>query len=234
MDDTPFKWPRWLLPVGDALLVIAAFLFSYYLRYEVQFLQPVDEANAAPFSPYWPYTLIFVVLILAFNHSARLYRERRTRTWWDEVFAIANSATNAAVIVMALSFLLRPLVFSRLLIIQAAALVVLLLGAWRLALRLLRDHLRRRGIGVERVLIVGAGSVGLSVLQTLVARPDLGYKVVGFVDDDPERVFPDVASRSVMPGRRRPSRRASSTIRSAARTTWGACPPWAAWKICLT
>ncbi|MGQ9849062.1 MAG: sugar transferase [Aggregatilineaceae bacterium] len=187
MNETPFKWPRWLLPIGDALLVTAAFLFSYYLRYEMQFLQPVDEANSAPFTPYWPYTLIFVVLILGFNHSARLYRERRTRTWWDEVFAIANSATNAAVIVMALSFLLRPLVFSRLLIVQAAALVVLLLGAWRLALRALRDHLRRRGIGVERVLIVGAGSVGLSVLQTLVARPDLGYKVVGFVDDDPER-----------------------------------------------
>jgi len=187
MNETPFKWPRWLLPVGDGLLVVAAFLFSYYLRYDVQFLQPVDETNAAPFSPYLPYAAIFAALILLFNQSARLYRERRGRTWWDEVFAITNGATNAAVFVMALSFLLRPLVFSRLLIVQAAVLVVLLLGTWRLALRLLRNHLRRRGIGVERVLIVGAGSVGLSVLQTLVARPDLGYRVVGFVDDDPER-----------------------------------------------
>ncbi|GIV80841.1 MAG: hypothetical protein KatS3mg051_0195 [Anaerolineae bacterium] len=168
MDDTPFKWPRWLLPVGDALLVTAAFLFSYYLRYEVQFLQPVDEANSAPFTPYWPYTLVFVVLILAFNHSAKLYRERRTRTWWDEVFAITNGATNAAVIVMALSFLLRPLVFSRLLIIQAAALVVLLLGAWRLALRIparssaqarhrrgARAHRRRGERGPVRVADAG-------------------------------------------------------------------------------
>jgi exopolysaccharide biosynthesis polyprenyl glycosylphosphotransferase len=187
MDETPFKWPRWLLPTGDLLLVMAAFLFSYYLRYEVQFLQPVDEANAAPFAPYWPYAFTFAGLMLAFNQGARLYRERRGRTWWDEVFAITNGAMSTAVIVMALSFLLRPLVFSRLLIIQAALLVVLLLGLWRLALRLLRNNLRRRGIGVERVLIAGAGSVGLSVLQTLVARPDLGYKVVGFVDDDPER-----------------------------------------------
>jgi exopolysaccharide biosynthesis polyprenyl glycosylphosphotransferase len=192
MDQTPFKWPRWVLPVVDIALVSLAFLLSYYLRYELQFLQPVDEANAAPFGPYIPYTAIFALMILFFNQNAQLYRERRGRTWWDEVFAISNGATNAAVMVMALSFLLRPLVFSRLLIVQAAALVVILLGSWRLILRVLRGWLRRRGIGVERVLIAGAGTVGLSVMQTLIARPDLGYKVVGFVDDDPERGATDL------------------------------------------
>lgn len=192
MDKSPFDWPRWLLPTVDALLVVLAFLCSYYLRYQVQFLQPVDEANAAPFHPYLPYSAVFAVLMLIFNRSAGLYRERRGRTWWDEVFATANGATNAAVVVMAISFLLQPLVFSRLLIVQAAALVVALLGAWRLGLRAIRANLRKRGIGVERVLIVGAGTVGLSVLQTLVARPDLGYKVVGFVDDDPERGATDL------------------------------------------
>lgn len=192
MDETTLKWPRWLLPLIDALLVVAAFLLSYYLRYEMQFLQPVDEANVAPFSPYIPYTALFVVMVLVYNQSARLYRERRGRTWWDEVFAITNGATNAAVLVMALSFLLQPLVFSRLLIVQAAALVVGLQGTWRLFLRAFRAYLRRRGIGVERVLVVGAGTVGLSVMRTLVARPDLGYKVVGFVDDDPDRGVTDL------------------------------------------
>ncbi|MCD4686978.1 MAG: sugar transferase [Anaerolineae bacterium] len=192
MDHTPFKWPRWVLPVVDIALVSLAFLLSYYLRYEVQFLQPVDEANAAPFAPYIPYTIIFALMVLGFNQNARLYRERRGRTWWEEVFAISNGVTNAAVVVMALSFLLRPLVFSRLLIVQAAVLVVLVLGCWRLILRAIRSSLRRRGIGVERVLVVGAGTVGLSVMRTLVARPDLGYKVVGFVDDDPDRGATDL------------------------------------------
>ncbi len=183
----PFRRTRWVWPILDVVLVLVAFLLSYYLRYEMEFLQPVDEANAAPFIPYLPYAAIFAVLMLFFNHRARLYRERRGRTWWDEIFAIANGATNAGVFVMALSFATQPLVFSRLLIVQALVLVVMLLGAYRLVLHMVRGHLRRRGIGVERVLIVGAGSVGLSVMRTLVARPDLGYKVVGFVDDDPQR-----------------------------------------------
>jgi exopolysaccharide biosynthesis polyprenyl glycosylphosphotransferase len=192
MDNFPFRWPRWLLGTVDALLVGGAFLLSYYLRYEAQFLQPVDEANAAPFSPYLPYTAIFAVMMLFFNQNAGLYRERRGRSWWDEVFAIGNSATNAAVAVMALSFLLRPLVFSRLLIVQAAILAVVLLGLWRAILRAVRSEMRKRGIGIERVLIVGAGSVGLSVLQIILARPDLGFKIVGFVDDDPERGATDL------------------------------------------
>jgi exopolysaccharide biosynthesis polyprenyl glycosylphosphotransferase len=192
MNGSPFHWPRWWLPAADAVLVGIAFLLSYVLRYEVQFLQPVDEANAAPFTPYIPYTLLFAGLLLLYNHSERLYRERRGRTWWDEMFPIINGAANAAVVVMALSFLLRPLVFSRLLIVQAAVLVVILLGLWRLTLGAIRAYLRRRGVGIERVLVVGAGTVGRSVLQILVSRPDLGYKVIGFVDDDPERGATDL------------------------------------------
>ena len=187
-----FNQPRWILPVIDLVLVLVAFLLSYYLRYEVQFLQPVDEANVAPFTPYIPYALTFAGLLWAFNQSGGLYRERRGRTWWDEVFIIGNSATNTGVVVMAISFLVQPLVFSRLLILQAALLVVVIIAGWRLGLRALRAELRRRGIGVERVLVVGAGSVGRSVLQTMVARPDLGFKVVGFVDDDPERGHTDL------------------------------------------
>jgi exopolysaccharide biosynthesis polyprenyl glycosylphosphotransferase len=34
---------------------------------------------------------------------------------------------------------------------------------------------------------VGAGEIGRSVMRNLVARPELGYQVVGFVDDDPAK-----------------------------------------------
>ncbi len=55
-----------------------------------------------------------------------------------------------------------------------------------------RSYLRSRGIGVERVLIVGSGDVGLTVMRNLMAQPALGFLVVGFVDDDPERGMTDI------------------------------------------
>jgi FlaA1/EpsC-like NDP-sugar epimerase len=39
----------------------------------------------------------------------------------------------------------------------------------------------------ERVIIVGAGHAGLMILQELSRHPELGQKVIGFVDDAPEK-----------------------------------------------
>jgi exopolysaccharide biosynthesis polyprenyl glycosylphosphotransferase len=180
-------WTGWRLQLGDVLLIWLSFFISYYLRYTLQLFQPVDESNTAPFEPYIPYTFIFMFWMLVANQSAGLYNEQRGRTWASELIKLGNAATNAGLVIMALSFLLRPLVFSRLLIIQAVILTILLLGLWRLILRNYRRQLQKRGIGVDHVLIIGADELGLSVLRTIVARPDLGYRAVGFLDDDPER-----------------------------------------------
>ncbi|MBC7810065.1 MAG: sugar transferase, partial [Burkholderiales bacterium] len=53
--------------------------------------------------------------------------------------------------------------------------------------RTIQARLRSRGIGVQRVLIVGAGDVGQAVLRTMVARKELGYQPVGYLDDNPAR-----------------------------------------------
>ncbi len=178
---------RRLMPLLDFILVIGAFRLAYVLRYEVQIITPVDEAFFAPFEPYWPYALIYAFWLVLTFPVAGLYRQQRGRSWFDEASAVVNGATNATVVVMALSFLLKPLVFSRLMILIATVLVVILLAAMRLIQRTLQSTLRSHGIGVERVLIVGAGEAGRAVMRGIVARPDLGFRIVGYLDDDPER-----------------------------------------------
>jgi exopolysaccharide biosynthesis polyprenyl glycosylphosphotransferase len=48
-------------------------------------------------------------------------------------------------------------------------------------------RLHARGVGVRRTIIVGAGEIGRTVMRTVVARPGLGYHVIGFVDDNPKK-----------------------------------------------
>ncbi len=181
-----YPWKSWHIALVDGLLVWLSFALSYYLRYELQFLRPVDEINTAPFGPYIPYTVIFMVWVLTMHQAAGLYQDMRGRSIVNEIFKVSNATSNAVLIVTALSFLIRPLVFSRLLIIQAAIINVLLQILWRFALRIVRNMLHNRGVGVEQVLVVGCREVGRYVIRTLVARRDLGYKLIGFVDDDPE------------------------------------------------
>jgi len=183
---------RRAMPLLDLLLIIVAFRLAYTLRYDLQILKPVDEANYAPFEPFLPYALIYAMWMIFTWPVANLYREQRGRSWFEELSALLNGATNATVLVMALSFLLRPEIFSRLMIIEAAALAVILLATERLVYRIVRNSFRSRGIGVEHVLIIGAGDAGRAVLSALIARPDLGYMTIGYLDDRPERGLTNV------------------------------------------
>jgi FlaA1/EpsC-like NDP-sugar epimerase len=181
---------RRAMPLLDFGLVVAAFALAYTLRYDsplMQALRPVEESSSSPFDIFLPYAALFGLWLILTWPVAALYREQRGRAWLEEVWRLANGATNAAVVVMAVSFILQPLGFSRLLIVLAAALVIVLLSGERLIYRILRATLRSRGVGVERVLLIGADEVGRAVLSAILARPDLGYTPIGFLDDDPER-----------------------------------------------
>jgi exopolysaccharide biosynthesis polyprenyl glycosylphosphotransferase len=79
------------------------------------------------------------------------------------------------------------LLYSRLIFLYASVLIILFLSASRMLVAVVFSHIRARGVGMDRVLIVGAGEVGRTVMRTVVARPELGYRIVGFLDDNPEK-----------------------------------------------
>ncbi len=187
---------RWVLIAGlvitDALLINIAFAIAYWIRYDLQWLRAVDPAYVVPFSVYIPFALILtVVLILAYRRQG-LYNLRRGVSWFDELTGIVNGTTTGIVIMVVLVFISRPTFYSRLIFFYAGALIVVLLSLSRLVKNIWLGHLRRRGIGVARAVIVGAGEVGRTVMRTMVAHPDLGYEIVGFVDDDPAKGTTDI------------------------------------------
>jgi exopolysaccharide biosynthesis polyprenyl glycosylphosphotransferase len=177
----------WWMPLIDAALALLAFALAYIVRYQLQILRPVYEFNNAPFEPYLPYALIYVIWLYVTYHGVGLYRPIRGRSWLEEVYTIINGVTNATVVLLAISFFLQPLVFSRLMMIYVAAITIILLSAARVVRRSIQARLRRRGIGVQRVLVVGAGAAGRAVMTTMLARKELGYQVIGYLDDNRDR-----------------------------------------------
>lgn len=171
----------------DVVLINLAFLLGYVVRYQLQLFRPVAEPFAAPYRAYLPFQLAYTLLMLLFLSLNGVYQRRRGGSWFDAVYRIANATTTGVVILIAATFIVLPEVYSRLLLIEAGVITIALLSAARLIWRGVQAHLRRRGRGVDRVLIAGAGEVGRAVMRNIVARPELGYQVVGFVDDDVSR-----------------------------------------------
>lgn len=63
-------------------------------------------------------------------------------------------------------------------------------GGMRLSIRVI-ERLQQRRINFnphERILIVGAGSAGISLVQEMQRNPQLGLQPVGFIDDDPRKI----------------------------------------------
>ncbi|NLT43067.1 MAG: undecaprenyl-phosphate glucose phosphotransferase [Anaerolineae bacterium] len=174
------------MAVLDGLAINLAFYLAYVLRYVVEWPTPVEDVFYFPYRYYFPVGVVLSITLLAIFYTQGLYASRTGDTWLDELQRVVSGTATGIVGLVVFYFFYRPNVYSRLVFFYAAALIVIVLGITHWLKYLLLDYLRRRGVGVERVLIVGAGEVGRAVIRSIVAHPELGYQIVGFVDDDPE------------------------------------------------
>ncbi len=165
--------------VGSSL----AFYCAYQLRLRTEYPPPV---KVPPFDTYLAMMLIQVAaMVVAFAYR-RLYITRPGASRIDELNSVFVGASVGTVLSLAVtSFVLKNLDYPRLMIPYAWVLTFVIVGGLRLALRLLLGFLRRHSAATERVMIVGAGSVGRRLMETIRNSPQLGYRVVGFVDNDP-------------------------------------------------
>jgi len=175
--------PAWLVIV-DGLAISVAFYASWYTRYVAEVGPEIEEFNFVPYSVYFPLQLWLVAILVISFQLADLYRPRRGIEWFDDIPAIVRSTAVGVMALFAGASLLRYPASSRLTFILAWLFCSVLVVAGRACVQLILGALYRRGIGVERVLVVGGNNLGRMIMQSLAARGHLGYRVVGFLDDD--------------------------------------------------
>jgi exopolysaccharide biosynthesis polyprenyl glycosylphosphotransferase len=188
------------MALTDAVLINLAFAAAYWVRYDLQWFRAVDPAYDAPYSGYVPFAVALTALLLIIYKLGGVYDQRRGASWFDEFYAIVSGTTIGIVVMIVAALFYQPLLPSRLIFLYAALLISAILGLSRWGKNIALGQLRKRGIGVDRVLIVGAGEVGRVIMRNIVAQPQLGYQVVGFVDDDPGKSRTDIGRFKALGG----------------------------------
>jgi len=176
--------PWWVI-ASDVALVNISMVFAYWMRYELEWFRDISYYHTL--SAYVPFALLFTGLMLIASRMDQVYQKWPGRQWLDQVYRIINATAKSTVVMLAVTFVLQPLEYSRLLLVEAGIIAVVLMGTSRAIQNVIIGQLHARGIGVHRAIIVGAGEMGRTVMRTVVARPGLGYHIVGFVDDNPEK-----------------------------------------------
>jgi len=129
--------------------------------------------------------MLYVGLIVMACMSQHLYRTSREIRALEESFNVAKAVGFATVLLVLFVFVSGNKEISRIVVISAGVANMGTLAGWRYAKRLYVLKRARRGEGISRVLIVGAGKLGQTLALWLENNRQLGYTVCGFLDAHP-------------------------------------------------
>jgi sugar transferase (PEP-CTERM system associated) len=168
-----------LLLFAEALLLFGGLIVAVYVR-----LGAVDAEDALIGRNGFYKAALATVFCLASFYLFDLYdfvvmHDRR------ELVLRLLQALGLAWVALALIFYAMPqAMIGRGVSLISLPLALLLMVGWRLAIHWVLGHPE---LG-ERILIVGSGPFAIEIARETLGRPDAGFRVVGFVDNDPALV----------------------------------------------
>ncbi len=177
---------------SDALLGLSAFIIAYTIRFQAGII-PITK-GIPPLRQYLNLLPFIAVLVPLGFHLQNLYRLRRGRSWVDDFFAVfvgtIISVVLGIIVTLYVQTYIAPNDRGAYEVSQAVwGLFIVLNVALTFALRqVVREALERRwrsGLGLRRILIAGSGELGRIVADKIIEHRELGYQIVGFVDDRP-------------------------------------------------
>ncbi len=182
--------------ITDALLGISAFIIAYTIRFHTGLTVLIPVTRGVPPLRQYINVLPFVAgsVLLGFQLQG-LYRLRRGRSRVDDFFAVFVGSILAVLFGVVATLYTQTYfaspeakasgAFEVSQPVWAAFLVlnVLLTFASREVMREALERRWRAGIGLKRILIAGSGELGRLIADKILEHRELGYQIVGFVDD---------------------------------------------------
>lgn len=177
----PFAMPerRRLLFAVDLLLANVAVLIALRL-WNIRAHRPFD-AQFLLSQAFWFFFLSGLSLLaIAANDG---YDSRTAGNAFTAGFTVLKSTAWVVLVYLVVYFFSEPDSLPRVVVLFYTAVYFTLLLSWRslYASTLTRMPFKRRAI------IVGAGWAGRTIAETLRESPHMGYQLMGFIDDDPDK-----------------------------------------------
>ncbi len=161
----------------------ARFGFAHHLGIEIA---PARQLIHQAYTHTYPaFLLLYVTLIVMACISQHLYRTPREIRALEETFRVVKAVGFATALLVLFIFFSSNKEISRIVVVSSGIANIGTLAGWRYAKRLYVLKRARRGEGISRALIIGAGKIGQTLALWLENNRQLGYSVCGFLDAHP-------------------------------------------------
>lgn len=164
----------------DFAFIQISFLLAWWVKFEsglIDYEQPLPMEIYAFWSVVYGAIAVFVGILIS------LYAHKRKKRFADEVWKILQVHVASLFLLLGLMFFFKQVDISRHYLAIYMMFNTLLILFYRYFLKNGLKQLRKKGYNRQFVLILGAGSLGQRFHNNLKQYPELGYEIVGFLDD---------------------------------------------------
>ncbi len=172
--------------LGDAVAVVGAFLFSYWLRFASPLTRMVPVTKGFPGLNMYVISSVVVFLVWVFVfRSIGMYGPRRNVGSVDELASIFKGVTLGMLLVTAATFFYRGFSYSRMVFVLIWATSILFLFLVRVLVMKFEVRLHRKGKNLLNCLIVGSSRWSPILLDQVRQHPGFGMDILGYVGQNP-------------------------------------------------
>jgi Undecaprenyl-phosphate glucose phosphotransferase len=182
--------------LSDILIIGLSWIGAYYLRVG-GYVIPVYK-NAPPLSVYLPLAIYAVIIWAIVLKVLGLYAPMRIVSFFEEATKIIKASLVAVLIFITMVYFVKEYKYSRVVffyfwVLSASGLIIS-----RSSLRTILRYLRKKGLNLRFVLIVGAGELGQKILRSIIRHPELGFRVTGFLTRREEKLATEVSGAPIL------------------------------------
>lgn len=161
----------------DILIFLAAMTGAYYLRFYHY------EGNYIQVDFYLKLCIIAIPVYLLIYNYYQLYESYRSKRLLVEIGRVIKANIIGIFFIFLLSFLVKEVNVSRMVIVLFGFFNTLCMLAGRIALRKTLRAMRRKGHNIKRMLIIGCSGFSVDFGKKIISNKNLGYRIVGFLSD---------------------------------------------------
>jgi exopolysaccharide biosynthesis polyprenyl glycosylphosphotransferase len=182
-----FKLISKLAMALDFAVLSVAFFLAYYIR----FGQIYASQENAPINQYVPVFSLSVIIWIWLLSVNGVYRSFRGKPFNDLFTDLLQGTCFSAGVFGAVIFFLKVEFVSRGFFMFFVVLGFALLLAEKWCMVLLSRSIRRTGYNYRQILLVGTGPRAGRFVELLTSHPEWGFRLIGLVDDEEERMNSD-------------------------------------------
>lgn len=169
-----------LYALSDFIIIQLCFIAAWWLKFKSGVL---DAQTPLPWGDYFFWSLAYAGIALMVGVVLGFYTPKRRKRFSTEILKIVQIHIASLLGLLSLFFLLKIVDISREYLVIYLCANILLIAIYRYCVKQGLRWVREKGYNKQFVLILGGGSLGKRFYKNLQYYPELGYEVIGFLDD---------------------------------------------------